>query len=329
MTPEQQEEFDYLHGYSLGKVGNPNGPPAGFPVEDSVLYRLLRTLVLLDTKDTANQCEWNRFYNNLDGNLQFTVSGDDDVEILGFAGQMSAINWDQIIVAGWSQGAGHAVWINLMQEVGGLFMLEGPSDMCLMDATDDGSGRGASYYGALVDPVLEPSGAAPRFGVFHVDSNFTGGASDARPVAWDNYTFPDHDDPLRGLRMPVCEDEAWDGNVAKAEPSAGLGDSAGIPGLKRSPFPCIGCPANVSVEAFTSMGLRTRQVVVGSLPPVLGDRSGPCGPHASVALSHRLYPAENCMPTGPRPGGVQQATTPEAAHLFEAYVQGFCALGEQ
>jgi hypothetical protein len=27
--------------------------------------------------------------------------------------------------------------------------------------------------------------------------------------------------------------------------------------------------------------------------------------------------------------GTNEATTPEAANLFEAYVQGFCALGEQ
>jgi hypothetical protein len=166
--------------------------------------------------------------------------------------------------------------------------------------------------------VNAPSGAAPRFGVYHVQSPAPDGAHEYdpvyhpdanRPVAWDNL-FRDHGLPVGGLRMPSCDDESWDDMVRGAEPANTSGDQAGIPWLKRSPYPQIS-----DFAAFTQIGLTTDQI-------------GPCGPHDSMALSHRdgaVVDTPNCMS---RTRGGPAASTPEAAHLFEAYTQGFCALGE-
>jgi hypothetical protein len=102
--------------------------------------------------------------------------------------------------------------------------------------------------------------------------------------------------------------------VSQAEPAG----PTGIPWLKRSPYPVVPNQR----QAFLQMGLHTNQDVDGT------NRLTACGPHESVALSHRPasgVPTPNCMPDGTG----DYAQQPEEAHVFEAYVQGFCAQGEE
>lgn len=310
-TNDQEDGFKYLDG---------------FPEEDSIVYRLLYTLAQLRRQDGANNCRWDDFFDStgLDGVIQFEFDANDTLRgITGLDGQMDVIHWENIIVAGWSQGAGNAVWIALHEAVGGVFLLDAPSDMCLTDSSLDDSGRGLSYYDDLVNGVLEPSANAPRFGVYHQRSTAVVGSNpwplflDARrPVAWDDQ-FPDHVAPASGgLLVPACDDQHWDDTVSGGEPTG----PTGIPWLKISPN-----PETTAGAAFTSMSLNTDQPFGG----------GACGAHESVALSHRPgsgVTSPNCMPCGVTAGAscaanFGQAVSPEQANLFEANVQGFCTLG--
>lgn len=213
---------------------------------------------------------------------------------------MDAIVWENVIIGGWSQGSGTANLVALEREVADWFLLEGPSDMCFEDPS---SARPATYISALVDGVWEPSGGAPRFGVWHDRSGAAPGASDSRPTLWDN-NFPDHVGPLSGLRMDKCEDQEWDAVTMISETAIGTG----VPELRvRS------VPAQTGVEGFVSMAIHTNQALPPNAPPIV------CGAHNSVAVNV-------CMPTTATSG--LAAADAGGTNLFEAYVRAFCDLDQ-
>jgi hypothetical protein len=300
----------------LGKTTFVNGDPAEyahfdpFPIQDSIIYRLVYAFERarqLDVDDGQDDCHWGDFVDP-DGAQVSGAGGGTTVTFLDPANPMSAINWEMIVVGGFSQGSGMAALIALEHEVGGLFLLEGPSDSCLETAGILSSAVPASYVSALVDGVMEPSGGAPRFGVWHRLEDDALGSNDARPTTWDN-DVPDHDGPLAGLRMNFCADQAWDVTTDVGEDAAGVGQ----PPLRVEDF-----PATTGVAGFRGMTIFTDQT------PAAGD----CGFHTSVAVSETGGPApKNCMPTDATSGAA--ATVASQAHLFEAYVHAFCAMDTQ
>ncbi|MFY0564712.1 BPSS1187 family protein [Archangium lansingense] len=78
---------------------------------DSVLERLYRVLEYLDANDPAGG--WSSYYVPTAGNIT-----------------SASIVWSQIIISGFSQGAGHAALISRKMQVHGLFIIDGGNDTC-------------------------------------------------------------------------------------------------------------------------------------------------------------------------------------------------------
>jgi hypothetical protein len=85
---------------------------------DSVLIRLYDLLVQLDAIDPAGG--WSSYFVPAVGPIT-----------------PNNILWANIIVAGFSQGAGHAAWISRQRQVHGLFILDGADDTCVDPVTGD------------------------------------------------------------------------------------------------------------------------------------------------------------------------------------------------
>ncbi|WNG62048.1 hypothetical protein F0U59_50620 [Archangium gephyra] len=78
---------------------------------DSVLERLYRVLEYLDANDPAGG--WSSYYVPTAGNIT-----------------PASIVWSQIIISGFSQGAGHAALISRKMQVQGLVIIDGGNDEC-------------------------------------------------------------------------------------------------------------------------------------------------------------------------------------------------------
>jgi hypothetical protein len=126
---------------------------------------------------------------------------------------------------------------------------------------------------------------------------------DHRPVSWDAYSNPGHVDPLGGFHLRAAWDQDWDDTVATSEDPADVG----VPLLQVARNPTVAGEC----DNFGSMVITTDQAQV----PSAGTNG--CTTHNSVARNV-------CMPKDATGGVV--ATSPEEAHLFEAYVQAFCAM---
>jgi hypothetical protein len=85
---------------------------------DSVLVRLYRLLEQLDAIDPAGG--WSSYFVPAVG----AITPDNIV-------------WANIIIGGFSQGAGHAAWISRQRQVHGLFILDGADDTCVDPTTGD------------------------------------------------------------------------------------------------------------------------------------------------------------------------------------------------
>jgi len=303
-TSDYRNECSYYHrkekitGVDDLRTGGIHGP---FQVEDSILYRLYAALDLLQSYDTTggdddtgaggvdDDWSWDQYcYHNGESFangvvLTFTPGYSGTV---ARATDMSLIRWEKLVMAGWSQGAGHSVLIGLENELSGMVMLDGPADSC--DNTSGAQSGAATaprvlsgYYKAITSGSWA-SDAAGKFGAWH-----EGSPSGLRPGSWVE------------LGLPQSLDQDWDLEVATAEPG---GPQSGLP-------------------ALASATLATNQN-----HPMVAD----CSPHSSMALGTPGTDASSmsggCMPTDAT-GGVQ-AMAPQEAHLFEAYVAGFCAAGD-
>lgn len=85
---------------------------------DSVLVRLYRVLEHLDSIDPAGG--WSSYYVPATGSIR-----------------PNNIVWENIILGGFSQGAGELSYISWFQQVHGLFILDGANDTCVDPATGD------------------------------------------------------------------------------------------------------------------------------------------------------------------------------------------------
>ena len=109
---------------------------------DSVLERLYRVLEYLDTTDPAGG--WSAYYVPTAGNIR-----------------ASNIVWSNLIVAGFSQGAGHAGRIAHEKQVHGLVMLDGGTDTCTDPAT------GTKLAAEWITDTPDASSGRPKYAVSH------------------------------------------------------------------------------------------------------------------------------------------------------------------
>lgn len=129
--------------------------------EDSVLVRLYRLLDALHTM--YPMAGWDAYFTHTEEEIEF-----DD------------ITWSNIIVAGFSQGAGEAALISMDTLVEGVVMIEGPGDTC--DA--DQAATWLSGPDASID--------RPRFGVYHARN----GRDATLHEAWANLGMGSYDHDL-------------------------------------------------------------------------------------------------------------------------------------
>ena len=122
-------------------TGAPTSPYLTIQAGDSVIRRLFQLLLKLrddDLRDGRNDDHWDSY--------------------LDLSNPVMPIAWRNIIVAGFSQGAGHAAYIALKYGARGLVMLDGGYDTCGKD--DNGVDVLADWY--------KPVGAAiPKYFVGH------------------------------------------------------------------------------------------------------------------------------------------------------------------
>jgi hypothetical protein len=133
---------------------------------DSILYRLYNLLVELhqqDLRDGVNDYHWNQFY----------------VRQGRRRGQLHAHNivWDKIIVAGFSQGAGHAAWISKAILVSGMLIIDGANGTC---TASDGSVQPADW---LLEPQ-DASAGRPRYGIGYAHAGLVSGPPYVAPSTW-------------------------------------------------------------------------------------------------------------------------------------------------
>lgn len=107
---------------------------------DSVLERLYRVLANLDATDPAGG--WSTYYSLAGANIT-----------------PANIVWSNIILAGFSQGAGHSAFISRLRQVHGLILLDGGNDTCV-----DPTGPLPAEW---TTTLLDASAGRPRYGVTH------------------------------------------------------------------------------------------------------------------------------------------------------------------
>ena len=135
------------------------------------LHNLLRALEADDLADGADDDHWGDFYNT------FAVGTPPPNAVAVHT--LSSIEWDKIILAGFSQGAGYPARIAQQRQVHGVVMLDGGNDTC--------GGQAANWYAED-----NASLGRPLYGVAHR----RGLANWAVPETWLALGFPSSFDDL-------------------------------------------------------------------------------------------------------------------------------------
>jgi len=136
--------------------------------QDSISTRLVKALTALydeDQWDNVSDFDWEDYIvveqrQELNNTLWPGASATEAV-----------LNWQNIVIAGFSQGAGHAVLISMDRLVAGVAALEGGNDRCV-DPT------GATAMASYLTTRFNQSRNQPRFAARHAD-NFMDGESGA------------------------------------------------------------------------------------------------------------------------------------------------------
>lgn len=123
-------------------LGQNVSPSRMVEIGDSIVDRLYRLLEHLDNQDPTGG--WSNYYTQTSGPITW-----------------SNIEWGNIIVSGFSQGAGHAAMISHAVQVHGLVILDGAIDTC--DPGTTGSHIPAEWLFATPDA----SDNRPKYGVSH------------------------------------------------------------------------------------------------------------------------------------------------------------------
>ena len=217
---------------------------------DSIVWRLYAVLEYLHDEDIAdgvNDYAWDGYYTPV---------------AAGGTPTLDNIDWAQVIVSGFSQGAGHAAMISKLAEVQGVVMLDGPGDIC----ENAGVERAAPW---LSDPV-DLSAARPRFGVIHHSWFSYLGVPEQPHVTW------------RALGIGPCTMEDLDGAFLMVPPK----DAAYT---AQEPVPtCPGIGADDVLELSRKHGSMAEDTCMPEDATGGVLASGPAGTHLFSAYLRRF-----------------------------------------
>lgn len=259
-----------------------------FTVEpaDSIVERLFTLLAQLyadDISDGTNDHEWDSYFSPL-----LTVP----VRI-----GVGNLEWDKIIIAGFSQGAGHAARMSRAYPVHGTVMIDGPGDMCL-----DGFELAAAPW--LNGP--DASAGRPRYGAMH--------------GLWiDEFGLAEGEAPPTWQAMGIA-----DGGLVSLDGVAG-------DGLRSSSVPELG--GNLLIDIAQWILPPAPAAYTEQIPASSGEVDERCpdipidGMPDGASQMHGSMAADSCMPTSLTDGLV--ASTPPEAYLFPHYLKRFCYACEQ
>jgi hypothetical protein len=283
-------------------------PTVPFQVSDSILYRLWNVLDTLEQYDVSgadgipgDTYRWEESFVHLTDQEGAPLPGGViHTEVPGggaWATMMSAVLWPKVAVGGFSLGSGYAALIAMENEVPGLFLLDGPGDVC----DDGGTLAPATYYSALTTGDW-PSKEANRFGAFH--------SGEGRPVGW----------PFLGFGT----DQDWDAEVStkSAQNPPGTPSLATVTTGSVLMEYAIASIVTSQDEGDVPQGdCGDHESLALGLGPV--DFTSCFGDDPVCELS--------CMPkfaTDPSALvlGDNSAESAQETHLYEAYVQGLCEM---
>lgn len=203
------------------------------------LHNLLRALEADDLADGADDDHWGDFYNT----YALATPPPDSVAVH----RLRSIEWDKIILVGFSQGAGHAARIAQQKQVHGLFLIDGGNDTC-----GAGAGQPANWYAAASASLGRPS-----FGVTHR----RGIANFAVPASWLALGFPslfdDLDDNLIPLAGPMAvgitdQDPLPNPDASPETPNRACTPPNGNPHTSMGKDGCMPTTATSAVAALTA-----------------------------------------------------------------------------
>ena len=267
-------------------LGADLSPDVDVEPADSVLERLFTLLAALyadDVADGTNDHEWDTYFSP-------TMAVPVPIGV-------SHIAWDKIIIAGFSQGAGHAARISKEYLVHGTIMIDGPGDMCYanwplelvpaqwMDGPDASAGR--PRYGALHETWID---------LFELDEGEVPPTWAAMDVGADGLVSidPVANTPVRSITNPITD-------------------------------PFSSGPIDINLDRWLppAEAMSTDQTpagTTGSVPdcpdiPSLALPAGTSQKHGSMA-------ADLCMPTTLHDGVL--AIQPSEMYLFKHYLKRFC-----
>ena len=267
-------------------LGSDLSPAIHIEPADSVLERLFTLLAVLyadDISDGTNDHGWDAYFSPT-----LTVP----VPI-----RVSNIAWDKIIIAGFSQGAGHAARISKEFLVHGTIMIDGPGDMCYSNWPPE------LVVAQWMDGP-DASAGQPRFGALH--------------EAWiDVFDLDQGAVPPTWAAMDIGAN-----GLVSVDPTPTNSGHSNI-----DPFadPFSSDPIDIDFDRWLppAEAMSTNQTpagTTGSVPdcpdiPSLALPAGTSQKHGSMA-------ADSCMPTTFNDGVL--ATQPSETYLFKHYLKRFC-----
>jgi hypothetical protein len=248
---------------------------------DSIVERLFTLLAQLyadDIGDGTNDHGWDAYFSPLLAvPVPITVAN---------------IRWDQIIIAGFSQGAGHAARMSKAFLLHGAFVIDGPGDMCVNGASE-----------LLAAPWLtgaDASAGRPRYGAMHA------------------FWFPAFD---------LAEGEAPATWTALGLATNGMANLDEIGTSRPGPIaglPEIRIPTGFLPPAQAAYTAQTPATHIGS--PTGADSECAAIPAPGLppdaSQKHGSMADDRCMPTTQTSGIL--ASSASDAYLFQHYLRRFC-----
>ncbi len=249
---------------------------------DSILERLFTLLAGLyvdDMSDGVNDHGWDAYFSPL-YEVPFPI-------------RASNVAWDNIIIAGFSQGSGHAARISKEYLVHGTIMIDGPGDMCY-------EGWPAELVPAPWMDGPDASAGTPRYGAMHAMWSDEFGLDDGQvPPTWEAMGLPED-----GL-VVVDPDDAGSRLTPGLDPlvPGGAWDGTGLSWLQP--------PAQAMATAQEPAGVDAQCLQIPSV-----------GLPLDTSQKHGSMADDRCMPTTLTGG--ELATQPDDAYLFRHYLKRFC-----
>ena len=259
-------------------LGTDFSPDLDVQPADSILERLfvlLANLYVDDIADGVNDHGWDAYFSPV-------LSVPDPI-------RASNVAWDNIIITGFSQGAGHAARISNAYAVHGTVMIDGPGDSCLTLSLERVSAPWMSQPDA--------SAGRPRYGAMHAQwTDLFGLAEGEVPVTW------------AAMGIPA------DGLV-NIDPDPGAQSRVGP-----NPNPIGPIDLNLDRLLPPAQAMSTNQTPAGGDDECLAIITP--GFPSDTSQKHGSMADDRCMPTSQ--SGGELAMHPSETYLFRHYLKRFC-----